>query len=58
MNILDINNSVLTDLQCDELHYIANLHSKANIINENTKNPLNKVHPEDRCYCGCERARG
>jgi hypothetical protein len=57
-NILNIQKSRLTDEQCDELDYRARLHSRANIVNQNTQLPPDEVDKEDRCKCGCNRCRG
>lgn len=61
--IIGLKNSLLNDVECEEIHFKAKRHSEANILNTHSNMSKKDVIKEPAlkslyCKCGCERVRG
>lgn len=61
--IIGLKNSLLNDVDCEEIHFKAKRHSEANILNIHSSMNKKDVIKEPAlkslyCKCGCERVRG
>jgi hypothetical protein len=61
--IIGSKEDTITDEECEEIHYRANLHRKANMININSHRSKREIKDKEAldslfCHCGCERFKG
>jgi hypothetical protein len=62
-DILGLKDSILTDTDCDEIHFKGRRHSQANILNVFSDKSSKDIQENPAlkslyCKCGCERFRG
>lgn len=62
-DIIGQKENLISDEECEEIHYRANIHRKANMVNINShlsKKEIKEKEALDKlfCHCGCDRFKG